>query len=180
MKKWIGLISGAAMLCAVLIGCTSQDTQLISKTAFPEFSETDMDGNAVTNDIFSKYDATIVNFWNNGCGTCIEEMPELEEMFQNFKEQNINLIGVGADSGESEEHLSTAKEILSEKGVTYLNISPSPENNFYKDFISELAGYPTTYIVDSEGNIIGAPIIGNVKNQEDTLKERISNITESK
>lgn len=80
-------------------------------------------------------------------------------MFQDLKEQNINLIGVGADSGESEEHLSTAKEIFSKKGVTYLNISPSPENNFYKDFISELAGYPPTYIVDSEGNIIGAPII---------------------
>ena len=36
-----------------------------------------------------------------------------------------------------------------------------------------MAGYPTTYVVDSEGNIVGAPIIGNVKDQEDTLKARL-------
>lgn len=179
MKKIISLILAAMVMGTALTGCTAQDTQLMSQTPFPEFSEPDMDGNVVTNDIFSQYDVTIVNFWNNGCGTCIEEMPELEVMFQNFKEQNINLIGVGADSGEGEEQLATAKEILSEKGVTYLNVSPSPESDFYKNFISGLTGYPTTYIVDGQGNIIGAPIIGNVKKQEDTLTERISNITES-
>ena len=38
---------------------------------------------------------------------CIAEMPELEEMYQDFKEDNINLIGVGADSGESQEQMDT-------------------------------------------------------------------------
>lgn len=178
MKKTLSLLLTATIIGAALTGCSSQDTQLISKTLFPKFSESDMEGSAVTNDIFSEYDATIVNFWNNGCGTCIEEMPELEEMYQDFKGQNINLIGVGADSGEGDEQLATAKEILTEKGVTYLNISPSPDGEFYKDFISDLTGYPTTYIVDNEGNIVGAPIIGNVKKQEDTLKERILSIIE--
>ena len=58
-----------------------------------------------------------------GCGSCIAEMPELEELYQDFKERNINLIGVGTDSGESREQLDTAREILKEKGVTYHNIS---------------------------------------------------------
>ena len=97
-------------------------------------------------------------------------------MYQDFKEQNVNLIGVGADSGESDEQLATAQEILKEKGVTYPNISPDPENDFYKNFISEITGYPTTYIVDSEGNIVGAPIIGNVKEQLDTVQNRIDSI----
>lgn len=98
-------------------------------------------------------------------GTCIAEMPELEEMYQDFQQDHINLIGVGADSGEGEEQLELAKKILAEKGVTYQNIVPDPENDFYKKFIGEIAGYPTTYVVDNEGNIIGAPIIGNVKEQ---------------
>ena len=65
------------------------------------------------------------------------------------------------------------RNILSEKGVTYLNLSPNPDNPLYQEFVSQLAGYPTTYVVDSEGNIVGAPIIGNVKEQEDTLNQRL-------
>lgn len=162
-----------------LTSCSSSDDELISKTPFPEFSETDTQGNTVTNDIFSDYDATIINFWNNGCGTCIAEMPELEELYQQFQEENINLIGVASDSGESEDQLAMAQEILSEKGVTYVNLSPDPENELYQDFISQLGGYPTTYVVDSQGNIVGAPIIGNVKAQEDTLEQRLEQAIET-
>ena len=173
MKRIVSLFLLLAMGTAVLAGCGAQEQDLVSKTPFPEFSETDTEGNAVTNEIFADYDVTIVNFWNNGCGTCIEEMPELEEYYQEFKEKNINLIGVASDSGESEEQLETAREILAQKGVTYTNLSPDPDNALYHDFISQLAGYPTTYVIDSEGNIVGAPIVGNVKAQEDTLNSRL-------
>ena len=115
----------------------------------------------------------------------IGQHPELKyayditaELYHQFQEQNINLIGVGTDSGEGEEQLETAQNILKEKGVTYVNISPDPEGEFYKDFISEIFSYPTTYIVDGEGNIIGAPIIGNVKKQIDTVNERLELISE--
>ena len=179
MKKIVSMFLLLTMSAAALAGCGSQEQDLISKTPFPEFSETDTEGNAITNDIFADYDVTIVNFWNNGCGTCIAEMPELEEMYQKFQKDNINLIGVGADSGENEEQLEFAKSILEEKGVTYQNISPNPEHDFYKDFIADITGYPTTYVVDSEGNIIGAPLIGNVKGQIDTLQSRIDQIRDS-
>ena len=95
------------------------------------------------------------------------------------QERNINLIGVGTDSGEGEEQLETAQNILKEKGVTYVNISPDPEGEFYKDFVSEIFSYPTTYIVDGEGNIIGAPIVGNVKKQIDTVNDRLALSTAS-
>ena len=88
----------------------------------------DIAGDEISSDIFTDYDATIVNFWNNGCGSCIAEMPELEELYQDFKERNINLIGVGTDSGESGSSW-TRPEILKEKGVTYHNISPDPEGD---------------------------------------------------
>ena len=180
MKKIVSLFLLLAVSTAALAGCGSQEQDLVSKTPFPEFSETDTEGNVITHDVFSDYDATIVNFWNNGCGTCIAEMPELEEIYQEFQKDNINLIGVGADSGESEEQLELAKRILAEKGVTYQNVSPNPENDFYKEFIADITGYPTTYVVDSEGNIIGAPLIGNVKDQMDTLQNRIEQIQDSK
>lgn len=172
MKKLM-CMALASVLALGMTACSSSDDALVSKTPFPEFSELDTQGNTVTSDIFAEYDATIINFWNNGCGTCIEEMPELEAYYQEFKEKNINLIGVASDSGESEEQLKTAQKILEEKGVTYTNLSPDPEQEFYLDFISQLAGYPTTYVIDSEGNIIGAPIIGNVKAQDDTLDARL-------
>lgn len=178
MQKIISVFLAAVLLLS-LTACSSSDDALVSKTPFPEFSELDTQGNTVTNDIFADYDATIINFWNNGCGTCIEEMPELEAYYQDFKEQNINLIGVASDSGESSEQLKTAQDILEEKGVTYVNLSPDPENTLYQDFISQLAGYPTTYVIDSEGNIVGAPIIGNVKAQEDTLNARLEQAMES-
>ena len=155
----------AAVLTLSLAACGSSGDELVSRTPFPQFSEVDTRGNTVTSDIFADYDATIINFWNNGCGTCIAEMPELEEFYQEFKEKN-------------DEQLKTAQEILSEKGVTYTNLSPDPENELYQDFISQLAGYPTTYVVDSEGNIVGAPIIGNVKEQEDTLNRRLEQAME--
>ena len=173
MKKFICLFLILALSTVFLAGCGTQKQDLVSKTPFPEFSETDMDGNTITNDIFADYDVTIINFWNNGCGTCIAEMPELEELYQQFQKQNINLIGVGADSGEDEEQLALARSILQEKGVTYQNISPDPEQDFYKDFVSEITGYPTTYVVDRDGNIIGAPMVGNVKAQMDSLQARI-------
>lgn len=180
MKKILYLLLAAALITAILAGCSSgKNDSLVTRESFPAFDEVDTAGNPISSNIFGDYDATIINFWNNGCGTCIEEMPELEELYQGWKEQNINLIGVGTDSGEGEEQLETAQNILKEKGVTYVNISPDPEGEFYKDFVSEIFSYPTTYIVDGEGNIIGAPIVGNVKKQIDTVNDRLALSTAS-
>ena len=177
MKKLLNFVL-ITVLSVSMVGCASNGGIDVSETPFPEIVGTDMNGNEVTNDIFSKYDATIVNFWNNGCGTCIEEMPELEEYYNELKEQNINLIGVAADSGESTEKFEFATRVLSEKGTTYLNISPDIDGAFYTDFLDTIQGYPTTFIVDKDGNIIGSPIVGNVKNQDETLKERLALATE--
>lgn len=174
MKKGSSLLLAAALLLAALTGCSAgEDNSLVSKTPFPAFTEVDTQGNPVSSEIFADYDATIVNFWNNGCGSCIAEMPELEELYQELQERNINLIGVGTDSGESREQLDTAWEILREKGVTYINISPDPEGAFYQDFVAELSTYPTTCIVDRAGNIVGADIVGNVKKQLDIVEARL-------
>ena len=117
MKKHISILLTGILAAALLVGCGSQDSELVSKTPFPEFDEVDTQGNAISSDIFAYYGATVINFWSNGCGTCIEEMPELEELYHQLQKENINLIGVGVDSGEGEEQLATAQNILKEKGV---------------------------------------------------------------
>ncbi len=178
MKKEI-IIIGVLIFSLVFTGCSSNPTIEATKTPFPNLDEVDMQGNKITNEIFEDYDVTIVNFWSNTCGTCIEEMPELEEYYHELSKGNINLIGVGIDSGESEKALAFAKKILEQKGVTYTNISPNTNNIFYKDFIASISGYPMTYVVDREGNIIGSPIVGNVKRQNETLQNRIKYILEN-
>lgn len=178
MKKISRFLLCTMFVGMILTGCGKKGSELVSKTPFPDFSETTVEGETFSNDIFKEYHATIVNFWNNGCGTCIEEMPELEELYHEFQKEDVNLIGVGTDSGENKEQFETAKEILKEKQVTYPNISPDPGKTFYKEFISNLSSYPVTYVVDREGNIVGAPIYGNVKKQLETIQLRIEGLTE--
>lgn len=174
MKRFISIILSAVCMLT-LAACGGGDIEA-TKEAFPQFEGADFEGRAVSNSIFEEYDATIVNFWTNGCGSCIAEMPELEEYYQDFKDKNMNLLAFAASAGESEEMRAQAESILKEKGVTYTNIIPDNESDFYKEFIGEISGYPMTYIVDSAGNMIGAPIVGVVKNQEDVLMKRLDEI----
>ncbi|MBZ9685670.1 TlpA family protein disulfide reductase [Clostridium estertheticum] len=174
LKKLISIVLFAICMLSITACGSNEITPTIKP--FPKFQATDFKGNAVTNEIFKGYDVTVVNFWTNGCGSCIAEMPELEEYYQNFKGKKINLIAVAASAGDSKEALALSKNILKGKGVTYMNIIPNMKSPFYKDFISEITGYPTTYIVDGKGNIIGAPLIGVVKNQEDKMMKRIDEI----
>lgn len=175
MRKVISVVL-AGICMFVLSACGSGEIEATTEP-FPTFEGMDFEGNTISNDVFKDYDATIVNFWSNGCGSCIAEMPELEEYYQNFKDKKINLIAVAVSAGDSEEGHELAEDILKEKGVTYPNIIPDIESEFYKEFIGNITGYPITYLVDSEGNMVGAPLIGVVKNQEDTLIKRLDEMT---
>lgn len=174
MKKLISIL--LAVMCILSTAACGNNSIEATVEPFPEFEGVDFDGNRVNNEMFKDYDATIINFWTNGCGSCIAEMPELEEYYQDFKDKNINLVAVAASAGDSEEMRTYAENILQEKGVTYTNIIPDIESSFYKDFICVMTGFPTTYIVDNKGNMIGAPLLGVVKKQEDKLMSRLDGI----
>lgn len=179
MKKRLLSFLTAGICVISLTACGSTKIEATSEP-FPEFTATDFGGNTLTNEMFRDYDVTIVNFWSNGCGSCIEEMPELESYYQDFKEQNINLIGVATSAGNSEEECELARTILEGKGVTYTNLIPDVSGSFYTEFIDAIDTYPTTYIVDGEGNMIGAPLMGVVSGQEEKLMKRIDRIVNKK
>lgn len=131
----------------------------------------DFEGNAVGNEVFSRHNATVVNFWTNGCGACIAEMPDLETYCRQLKDRDINLIAVAVSAGDSDAMRARAQDILESANVTLTNVIPDPDSAFYRDFVCKITGFPATYVVDSAGNIIGEPILGALKNQESKLLE---------
>lgn len=137
---------------------TSEATQA---SAFPKFHGTDFDGNEVDETIFSKNEVTLLNFWFNGCSACVNEMPGLEKLNKQLKEKGAELIGVNVLTAEDDEALKEAKDILSKQGVTYRNISIAKDSEAM-DYITKIFGFPTTVMVDKNGNMIGDPIVGAI------------------
>ena len=119
------------------------------------FTTTDLDGNEVTESIFSGYDLTVINVWGTFCGPCIGEMPELARWHKELPE-NVQLIGLVSDVNEGGD-VSAAKKILSDTGVEFVNLLSS---NSLIPLLSMSQYVPTTYFVDSEGKMVGDPIVG--------------------
>ena len=119
------------------------------------FTTTDLDGNEVTESIFSGYDLTVINVWGTFCGPCIGEMPELARWHKELPE-NVQLIGLVSDVNEGGD-VSAAQKILSDTGVEFVNLLSS---NSLIPLLSMSQYVPTTYFVDSEGKMVGDPIVG--------------------
>ena len=127
------------------------------------FETTDLDGNVINSkDLFAKNKVTMINIWATTCGPCIEEMPKLEKMNKEFNEKGGAIVGLVDDvTVDNTLYLEEAQEIVEQTGVTYTNLRAW--DNYY-DVLSSV-GTPTTYFVDSEGKLIGEPILGARPNQ---------------
>ncbi len=121
---------------------------------FGSFSTGSVYGNEVTDAVFSEYAMTMVNVWATWCPPCIDEMNELEEVYQALP-INVNVLGICED-GASETDL--ALQILAENGCNFDSIYPSDE--IRSGFLSSVTAFPTTVFVDSAGNVFGEPIVG--------------------
>ena len=147
-----------------------------SMQKFPAFEGKDLDGNAVKSDeLFSGNAVTVVNFWFTTCNPCVGELAELDELNQELAQKGGALIGVNTFTLDGDEGaISEAKDILTKKGVTYQNVY-FPSDSEAGKFTANIFAYPTTYVVDRSGNIVGDPIVGAItdKRQAQTLQERI-------
>ena len=176
IKRILPVFMITAMLAATMTACSSKNNSgsmtTGSKTVassnkaagekFPGFKGKDFEGNDVDESLFSKNEATLVNFWFNGCSACVNEMPALEEFSKKLKEQGAELIGINAGTASDEKGLAEAKDILSKQGVTYRNLI-LPDDH---EYVRKIFSFPTTVIVDKNGNIVGDPILGAIEDEK--------------
>ena len=143
---------------------------------FPSFEGKDLDGNEVKSDeLFSANAVTVVNFWFTTCNPCVGELSELDALNKELAKKGGALIGVNTFTLDGDETaISEAKDVLAKKGVTYQNVYFASDGEAGK-FTTNIFAYPTTYVVDRNGNIVGDPIVGAIteKKQAETLQKLI-------
>ncbi len=191
MKKKLmitAVITMVLMLSAVMAGCgndscsnsSKQDSSASENVSdkVPAFETKDIEGNTVSSDIFADKDITVLNVWGTFCGPCIGEMPELAQWDKELPD-NVQILGLVIDVPEDTESdeamtvMEDAKKIVSEAGVEFTNIVPDSE---LQKFLSNVSGVPTTFFVNSKGEIIGDPIVGaDVKAYMDFVKNNLNN-----
>ena len=147
-----------------------------SMQKFPAFEGKDLDGNTVKSDeLFSGNTVTVVNFWFTTCNPCVGELAELDALNKELAEKGGALIGVNTFTLDGDEAaISEAKDVLAKKGAAYQNVYFDSDGEAGK-FTTNIFAYPTTYVVDRSGNIVGEPIVGAIteKKQAETLQKLI-------
>ena len=147
-----------------------------SMQKFPTFEGKDLDGNTVKSDeLFSANAVTVVNFWFTTCNPCVGELSDLDALNKELAEKGGSLIGVNTFTLDGDEAaISEAKDVLAKKGATYQNVYFNSDGEAGK-FTTNIFAYPTTYVVDRNGNIVGDPIVGAIteKNQAEALQAQI-------
>ena len=147
-----------------------------SMQKFPAFEGKDLDGNTVKSDeLFSANAVTVVNFWFTTCNPCVGELSELDALNKELAEKGGSLIGVNTFTLDGDEKaIAEAKDVLAKKGATYQNVYFNSDGEAGK-FTTNIFAYPTTYVVDRSGNIVGEPIVGAIteKKQAETLQKLI-------
>ena len=147
-----------------------------SMQKFPAFEGKDLDGNTVkSSELFAKNAVTVVNFWFTTCNPCVGELAELDALNKELAEKGGALIGVNTFTLDGDEAaISEAKDVLAKKGATYQNVYFASDGEAGK-FTTNIFAYPTTYVVDRNGNIVGDPIVGAIteKKQAEALQAQI-------
>ena len=157
-------------------GSTGKTTDDSSLPKFPAFEGKDLDGNTVkSSDLFSGKAVTVVNFWFTTCGPCVGELGDLDALNKKLSGKGGALIGINAFTLDGNEAaISDAKDVLTQSGATYQNVYFDSGSEAGK-FVENIYAYPTTYVVNRSGRIVGDPIVGAItsKAQADALQAQI-------
>ena len=147
-----------------------------SMQKFPAFEGKDLDGNTVKSDeLFSANAVTVVNFWFTTCKPCVSELGDLEALNKSLAEKGGTVVGINAFTLDGDETaIAEAKAVLAKKGATYRNLTFASGSEAGV-LTGNVFAFPTTYVVDRNGNIVGDPIVGAIteKKQAETLQKLI-------
>lgn len=155
MKKKILLL---AMLLVVIFSFAKYEVGAVTADLHTiQFDSETTGGQKIDSGVFEDSKITMINIWATSCSACIKEMPDLQALYEEYKDQGVNIIGIVADASDSQ-RVQLAQKIIKEKGVTFDNILPS--DTLRTGLLKNVRAYPTTIFVDGKGNIVGKTIIG--------------------
>ena len=148
---------------------------------FRDFSGQDYDGNTVDESLFSKNAVTVVNFWFTGCKPCVAELSKLNELNDAIKSMGGEVVGINTETFDAnKDAIKEAASILESQGAKYRNLSIASDSAAGK-YASDIMAFPTTILVDRNGNIVGEPMLGGIDNQDnyDTLMKQIQSVIDA-
>ena len=191
MKKATAMLLTATLSIGILAGCSNSEQQSADQQTL-DTQETETQAPAQTTEIVSPEDdiasytvkdldlndvalmdyvkdnkVTMINFWGTFCGPCISEMPELGEIERKYKDKGFEIVGLTTDVADlngnyDESVIEDARAIIEDTGITYpVLVGPA---QLMVDI--GLQYVPTTYFLDSEGNVLGSPEIGSKTSAE--------------
>ena len=145
-----------------------------STGVFHDFKGKDLDGNDVDDSLFAQNKVTVVNFWFSGCKPCVEELSKLNELNDKLKEMGGEVVGINTDTlDNNQDGIKEAKEILKAQGASYKNLTFDSDSAVGK-YAGDIMAFPTTVLVDKDGNIVGDPFMGGIddpSNYEQLMKQ---------
>ena len=156
------------------------DTDSVSDNTatFKNLSGKDFDGNDIDNSLFSKNAVTVMNFWFTGCKPCVAELSKLDELNNAIKTMGGEVIGINTETFDNnKDAIEEAKEILESQGAKYCNLSLDSDSDVGQ-YAANIMAFPTTILVDRNGNIIGDPLLGGIDQQDnyDALMKQIESV----
>ena len=133
------------------------------------FEGTDLDGNAVTSDIFSQSKLTMVNVWATYCNPCLREMPGLGELAAEYDRSEFQIIGVVSDVTEGEDQ-TLVESLVQQTGAQYTHLLAN--DSIGQAILSSVDAVPTTFFFDQEGAYLGG-VVGSAEKSdwEDLIHE---------
>lgn len=160
---------------------SSQEDSSKDSSPFRNFSGKDFDGNPVDESLFSGNAVTVVNFWFTGCKPCVAELSKLNELNDAIRSKGGEVIGINTETfDENKTAMKDAASILKSQGARYRNLSIDSSSAAGK-YASEIMAFPTTILVDRNGNIVGDPMLGGIDNKDnyDTLMKQIQSVIDA-
>ena len=160
---------------------TDQNDSSEEITPFNSFSGKDLDGNSVDESLFSNNAVTVVNYWFTGCKPCVAELSKLNELNDAIKSMGGEVVGINTETFDgNEDAIKEAAAILDSQGAKYRNISVDSDSSIGK-YASDIMAFPTTILVDRNGNIVGDPMLGGIDDQAnyDSLMKQIQSVIDA-
>ena len=147
-----------------------------------KFETKGVDGKDYTEKVFSDYDLTLVNIFTTWCSPCVNEIPELEKLYEEMKEKGVGVVGVVLDTvgddGKQDDATVKKAGVLQEKTkASYPFLIP--DSTMMNGRLNGISAFPETFFADKEGNIVGETYSGSHSLDEwkEIVEKELANVS---